>query len=299
LARPPSVQWYYKQFLGDNKVLQMEWDAVGMHCWLLNLAMQEEPPGSLPNDMSVIRRWLRLPPSASGMCQRGPDRRESGPGCNCSDCVWRRVQPQIFTAWQLQGERWFNSGLIHTFQRKENYANRGDGTKQVRDQNEKVPKSSKDVREVDSKKFIDSIKPKPSTKKACRLPEDFVPQQDHYDLAQSLGINCEMEFQKFRDYFLGVAGSRGLKQDWPATLRNWLRNSVNYQKGVSNGTGNAHRVSAAAERVANTRSAIMDTLRDRVEQRARHNGGEQQNGNSSGDDQRTLPAVRGTSAGGN
>jgi uncharacterized protein YdaU (DUF1376 family) len=70
-------------------------------------------------------------------------------------------------------------------------------------------------------------------KRAKRLPEDFIPSEEHYALGKELGINTEMEFQKFRDYFLGLAGSRGVKLDWDATLRNWLRNSLNY-KGVSN-----------------------------------------------------------------
>lgn len=247
----------------------MEWDAIGMHCWLLNLAIQEEPPGSLPNDMSVIRRWLRLPPSASGMCQRGPDRRESGPGCNCSDCVWRRVQPQIFTAWKLQGERWFSSGLVETFKRKDNYANRYGGTKSVRERYEKVPKSSKD--EIEVKDFVldssnSNTRSKPSKSKACRLPEDFIPQPEHYELANSLGINCEIEYQKFRDYYLGIAGQKGLKLDWSATLRNWLRNSVNYHNGGANGS--IQQASSKNEqRVKRNREAITEALK-------RHYGGE-------------------------
>ena len=100
MPRPDTVQWNCKQFLGDNKVLGMDWDALGMHAWLLNLAPQEKPPGSIPNDMAVIRRWLRSP----------------------SDDVWRRVQPQIFAAWYLEDNRWFNKGMVETFERKAKYA---------------------------------------------------------------------------------------------------------------------------------------------------------------------------------
>ena len=69
-------------------------------------------------------------------------------------------------------------------------------------------------------------------KRATRLPEEFIPSEEHYQLGRQLGINTDMEFQKFRDYFLGVPGGKGVKLDWNATLRNWLRNSLNY-KGVS------------------------------------------------------------------
>lgn len=102
MPRPPSIQWYFKQYLGDNDVLKMEWDASGMHAWLLNLSIQEEPPGSIPNDMAAIRRWLRNP----------------------SDDVWRRVQPQIFAAWKLRDGRWFNDGMVRSCDRRDAYANR-------------------------------------------------------------------------------------------------------------------------------------------------------------------------------
>jgi|SRR6185312_3912472 len=57
--------------------------------------------------------------------------------------------------------------------------------------------------------------------------------------------------------------------------------------------------SKAAERVSHTRQGITDTLRNRIEQRIRHNGGEQQDGDSEVSNRGNLPAVRGTSAGGN
>lgn len=74
---------------------------------------------------------------------------------------------------------------------------------------------------------------KDAAKKATRIPEDFLPLEEHYELAKELGVNCEMEFQSFRDYYLGISGQKGVKLDWPATFRNWLRNSLQYR-------GNGH-----------------------------------------------------------
>jgi hypothetical protein len=34
------------------------------------------------------------------------------------------------------------------------------------------------------------------------------------------------ELEQFRDYWAGVAGARGVKLDWPATLRNRLRDQA-------------------------------------------------------------------------
>jgi len=114
MARPPSIQWYYKQWLGDNKVLAMDWDARAMHFHLLMISIQEEPPGSLPNDMAVICRWLSSP----------------------SDGVWRRVRPQIFTAWDIRGNRWFNSGMVETCERQKRYRERYESTKKEGNYNE-------------------------------------------------------------------------------------------------------------------------------------------------------------------
>lgn len=110
MARPPSIQWYYKQWLGDSKVMAMDWDATAMHFHLLMISIQEEPPGSIPNDVGQIRRWLRLPSGQSD-----------------SDRVWARVQPQIFAAWMLTDDRWFNPGMVQTFERKAHYINRSAG----------------------------------------------------------------------------------------------------------------------------------------------------------------------------
>jgi len=124
MARPPAIQWYYKQWLGDNKVLAMDWDARGMHFHLLMISIQEEPSGSLPNDMDAIRRWLSLP---SGSVD--------------ADRIWRRVKPQIFAAWSLQDDRWFNSGMVETMERQQRYKERYDvSTKTVSNTKKKKSK---------------------------------------------------------------------------------------------------------------------------------------------------------------
>src|SRR5262249_37418983 len=86
----------------------MEWDAVGMHVWLLNLSWQQEPVGSIPNDMGLLRRWLRLP---SGFAD--------------ADRVWARVWPQIREAWYLEGDRWFNAGMVRAWKRQQTYKQNG------------------------------------------------------------------------------------------------------------------------------------------------------------------------------
>ena len=108
MDKSPAFQWYVKQFLGDDKVLAMDWDAVGMHVWLLNLSWQQEPPGSIPSDICIIRRWLRLP---SGFAE--------------ADRVWARVWPQISAAWALKDGLYFNSGVVRAWERQQTYKQNG------------------------------------------------------------------------------------------------------------------------------------------------------------------------------
>lgn len=76
-------------------------------------------------------------------------------------------------------------------------------------------------------------------KKGTRLPDDwFLPMewgrwavQEGYDHDQ-----IKIEADKFKDYWHGVPGSKGVKLNWLATWRNWMRNSQQ-KTGVKNGNG--------------------------------------------------------------
>lgn len=63
-------------------------------------------------------------------------------------------------------------------------------------------------------------------KRATRLPVDYEPD---ISVALSLGLSrqqAETEAPKFRDHFAAAPGQRGVKNDWPATWRNWCRRSL-------------------------------------------------------------------------
>lgn len=67
------------------------------------------------------------------------------------------------------------------------------------------------------------------SKKGTRLPEDWKPSSDLIVKATELGLSAsqfDREVEKFRDYWLGRAGSAGVKLDWEATARNWMRSAA-------------------------------------------------------------------------
>ena len=65
--------------------------------------------------------------------------------------------------------------------------------------------------------------------RATRIPDDWTPGAEGLDFAAAALGSPEAagrEAEKFRDYWRGVPGSRGVKLDWPGTWRNWIRRTA-------------------------------------------------------------------------
>ncbi len=93
---PPAFQFYPRQWLGDDKVMLMDWDAKAMHFHLICIAWQREQPCTIPNDEATIRKWVLQP----------------------TDEVWKRVWPQIKEAWQKgRGGLLVQRGLLAVYQK--------------------------------------------------------------------------------------------------------------------------------------------------------------------------------------
>lgn len=68
-----------------------------------------------------------------------------------------------------------------------------------------------------------------SKKKGKRLSQDWVLPKPWGDWAVGQGMDelaVRRESDKFRDYWVSQAGQRGVKLDWQATWRNWVRKYV-------------------------------------------------------------------------
>lgn len=69
----------------------------------------------------------------------------------------------------------------------------------------------------------------PKQSRGTRLPEDWKPDQSQVDFAAEAGLtskHIEIEGETFRDYWIAQPGQKGVKLDWPATWRNWIRRKV-------------------------------------------------------------------------
>lgn len=71
-----------------------------------------------------------------------------------------------------------------------------------------------------------SVPPRGATKRGTRLPDGWEPD---VAFAESAGLSRREVFSeaaKFRDYWLAKPGQGGVKLDWMATWRNWVRKAA-------------------------------------------------------------------------
>lgn len=67
-------------------------------------------------------------------------------------------------------------------------------------------------------------------KRGTRLPQDFAVTDTHRAFARENGLpNPDEQLPAFCDYWLAQPGQKGVKADWDATFRNWLRNEAKYR----------------------------------------------------------------------
>lgn len=69
-----------------------------------------------------------------------------------------------------------------------------------------------------------------SKKIGTRLPDDWMPDEVFARQEGLSATDVHREAEKFRDHWRGQSGQRGVKRDWAATWRNWVRNSVERRK---------------------------------------------------------------------
>jgi len=81
---------------------------------------------------------------------------------------------------------------------------------------------------------IVSVSDKPKSTRGTRISEDWQPSQDDFNQALQMGLTVEQidhEANKFRDYWIGVPGSKGVKLNWSATWRNQCRHVIERRGG--------------------------------------------------------------------
>lgn len=94
----------------------------------------------------------------------------------------------------------------------------------------------------------------PKTYQGTRLPADWSPDEtsitDAYRIQPGWSREKVLDVaESFRDYWVSLSGSRGIKADWHATWRNWVRRERSPASG-------SHHTSAAERRETERRDAL-------------------------------------------
>lgn len=104
--------------------------------------------------------------------------------------------------------------------------------------------------------------PRKPAKRGTRLPDDWMPTQELIDAmsAESPHVDLRWETTKFRDYWDAQPGTKGVKADWDATWRNWIRRAAeNHRPGQATAPSASQRrvdnAIALGQRVANRPAA--------------------------------------------
>lgn len=116
--------------------------------------------------------------------------------------------------------------------------------------------------EADTEEIANAIsirQDKPAKKRGCRLSVDWQPMPLPPDIAASPDL-IGRELARFRDYWASAPGAKGVKLDWDATWRNWMRKAMETQHG----NGHMGRNGSPASRNGHQHRSnpALDMLRD-------------------------------------
>jgi len=204
---------YYKRYPRDfiEGTIGLDLEAKGAYSILLDLIYMQG--GQLPDDERYISGLL---------------------GCKVGK--WKSIRERLIDTGKISisDGKISNSRADLELKGLKNYseeqAKRASGSRKNNDIAEATanPKTSQPEPEPEP----EPKKKEPSVpKKGTRISDDFEPDQDY---AVEAGLRPErvlIEVAKFKDYWRATPGQKGVKLDWPATWRNWVRSALDRQGG--------------------------------------------------------------------
>lgn len=229
MTNTPFMQLYVADYLADTQHLTTEQNGA----YLLLLMTMWRAGGSLPNDEKKLARIARV-----------------------SLKRWHIIANEVMEFFDVDGDVITQKRLVDELQKavskseKRKTSGRLGGKAKSLKNNKPhlanasvLPKhsSESDIRDIKKDTNV-------SSKKGCRLPEDFQPD---FSIAFSEGFTeqqAQKLFENFKDYWTAKTGKDATKRDWQATWRNWVRSPFNQKfKGYGHARTNTDNRSTARQ----------------------------------------------------
>jgi hypothetical protein len=99
--------------------------------------------------------------------------------------------------------------------------------------------------------------------KGSRIPTDFELTDERRAKAAAQGLNPELEFEKFTNYWRAKAGANATKLDWDLTWSSWCLNGAEYRARNSQRAGRAPSLSPV-ERDAKEARQLQELMDSRA-----------------------------------
>lgn len=145
--------------------------------------------------------------------------------------VWKTIRPRLALKFNITNDLWRHERVCQEL-RKIDDIRAENSAKALKQQEARrataLPQHSQPITNSQEPDKKEKDLPSGRSKKiGTRLPADWELPEDCRYFAAAQGLSDEeirTERDKFRDYWHSVSGQKGVKNDWDATWRNWIRN---------------------------------------------------------------------------
>lgn len=231
--------FHVSDYIADTAHLSIEEDLAYRR--LIDLYYTTEKP--IPLDVNAVARKIRMPAHESAIQQ---------------------VLQEFFT---LEDDAYHHSrcdSIVTAYQAKAD-RNRAIGKLGGRPRN---PEETQTVSKDNPNQEPVTNNHKPITKdktatRGSRLPANWMPDKElaEWSKAERPDLDLRKVLAEFRDYWISTAGSKGVKLDWGATWRNWVRKQTVAKQTYAQVAADVARTTVPAP--ANQSEALKKIIADR------------------------------------
>ena len=203
------MQLYVADYMADTRHLTTEQHGA----YLLLLMTMWKAGGSLPNDPSKLAR-------IAGVSARR----------------WHIVSPEVMEFFDADGDVLTQKRLVREYEKAVSKSEKrsaagslGGKAKALKSNDQGLANATASPKHSSEPESERKEEPNGSSKRASRLPANWTLPKPWGEWAMGEGmdeVSVRRQADRFRDYWLAAPGQKGVKRDWLATWRNWVRKAM-------------------------------------------------------------------------